>query len=615
MKETDFIEKNKHKWEELEGLLKGKKKDPDLLSRLFIQVTDDLSFSRTYYKNRSIRVYLNDIARKIFNSLHKKSFSGVKEKFVSFCKVDLPIILYQSRKDLLVSFLVFTAAVLVGVFSTIYSPDFTASILGEGYVAMTKANIASGDPMAVYKGRGATDMFSSIAFNNLRVAALTFASGGLLLIGTLYVLVYNGIMVGTFQYFFVQEGLFKESALTIWMHGTLEISAIIIAGAAGITLGKGIVFPGTLPRIYSIQKSAKRGVKIMLGISPIIVLAALIEGFITRLTEAPDILRLFFILLCLAYVIFYFVIYPIRVARSNPEKLKKDEKLIKLPQSKVNISTDIPKKPPVILSETIQGLKVYFKPILFFTLLLSVFQAFSSTYIVTYGFGSDWSMFYYDDINGFLSTLLDFASYPMLIIPNFLVLVLIISFWFYLFKRLCDPKSEETTFKLSESISVFKKNLFSIVIGALVVCSAFFLPISFAIVVFFLSIAAFVYHLLNSQNKNIKNSLSYSIRLVFYQFSSYAIVTFFVGVVLILAYSFCNGLLGQFLIQPIRASIWVSEAYEAFLDIGILFFIYSVLVNFSLFFLLIAYGINYYSLQEIESANGLRKKVNSIGYH
>ena len=76
----------------------------------------------------------------------------------------------------------------------------------------------------------------------------------------------------------IKKGLFVESFLTIWIHGTLEISAIIIAGAAGLTMGKGLVFPGTFRRIQAFQRSARRGLKIMVGIFPIFVVAGFIEG-------------------------------------------------------------------------------------------------------------------------------------------------------------------------------------------------------------------------------------------------------------------------------------------------------------------------------------------------
>jgi len=309
MKETRFIAQNKEKWLDSENLLKESYKDPEKLSNLFTQVVDDLSYSRTYYQNRSVRVYLNQVAREYFSII----YSNQKEKrnrFKTFWLDELPQIIIFSRRHLLISLLVFLLAASVGVFSSIKDPEFTSTILGQDYVEMTKANIEKGDPMAVYKKGHQLDMFLGITLNNLMVAFQTYVFGIFMSIGTLMFLMYNGIMVGCFQYFFVERGLLAESALTIWLHGTLEISSIILAGGAGITLGSGLLFPGTYSRLQAFQLSAMRSLKLMLGITPIFVVAAIIESFLTRYTDVPDILRLFLILLSATFIIGYFVIYP-----------------------------------------------------------------------------------------------------------------------------------------------------------------------------------------------------------------------------------------------------------------------------------------------------------------
>ena len=222
---------------------------------------------------------------------------------------------------------------LVGALSAAMDSDFPTLILGESYVNMTLENIESGDPMAVYKSRGEFGMSLGITINNLFVAFLTF-SLGVFYVGSIVVLIRNGIMVGVFQYFFIERGLFWESFLTIWIHGTLEISAIIIAGAAGLTMGKGLIFPGTYRRIQAFQRSARRGIKIMIGIAPIFIIAGFIEGYLTRHTDAPDVLRGLFIILCFLFVVGYFVIYPfikasIANSTSSPTRIPpdKDEKI------------------------------------------------------------------------------------------------------------------------------------------------------------------------------------------------------------------------------------------------------------------------------------------------
>ncbi|HEY0655517.1 MAG TPA: stage II sporulation protein M [Chryseosolibacter sp.] len=316
MKETRFIAQNKEKWREAETLLESPVKDPEKLSNLFIQVVDDLSYSRTYYPNRSVRVYLNKIARQYFSIIysHKKDKHNA---FMLFWLDELPQIILYCRRELLISLLVFVAAMAIGVFSSMNDPQFVNTILGNDYVAMTEKNIASGDPMAVYKQRNELDMFLGITLNNLMVAFRTYVLGIFLGIGTLASLLGNGIMVGCFQYYFVERDLFIESALSIWLHGTLEISSIVLAGGAGLTLARGLIFPGTYSRLQSLQISGMRSLKFMLGITPVFVLAAIIESFLTRYTDAPAIVRVTLIALSAVFIVGYFIVYPWMKSRSG----------------------------------------------------------------------------------------------------------------------------------------------------------------------------------------------------------------------------------------------------------------------------------------------------------
>ncbi|HEU5147242.1 MAG TPA: stage II sporulation protein M, partial [Chryseosolibacter sp.] len=195
MKETRFIAQNKEKWQESEKLLKESDKDPEKLSNLFTQVIDDLSYSRTYYPNRSVRVYLNKVAREYFSIIYSVQ-KHKKNTFRNFWVDELPQIVYQSRRPLTISLIIFLTAAAIGVFSSMNDPQFTSTILGEQYVAMTKANIEKGDPMAVYKESHQVNMFLGITLNNLMVAFRTYVSGIFLSIGTVGILLYNGIMVG-----------------------------------------------------------------------------------------------------------------------------------------------------------------------------------------------------------------------------------------------------------------------------------------------------------------------------------------------------------------------------------------------------------------------------------
>ena len=134
-------------------------------------------------------------------------------------------------------------------------------------------------------------------------------------IGTLYILFTNGLMLGGFEYMFFSKGLGLQSILVVFIHGTLEISAIVIAGCAGIIMGNSILFPKTYTRLQSLTKSAREAVKIVVALIPVFIIAAFFEGFVTRHTGMPIWMSAGILLLSLAFVLGYFVFYPIKVAR------------------------------------------------------------------------------------------------------------------------------------------------------------------------------------------------------------------------------------------------------------------------------------------------------------
>lgn len=324
MREKRFIEKNAHYWKEFESELRKKKSEPKNLSRLFIQITEDLSYAQTFYRHRSVRHYLNNLAQWLYLDIYKNKRYEARTLF-NFWTEELPSIMYHARKQLLWSFLFFVLSVSIGILSSHEDGEFVRQILGDHYVDMTIANIEKGDPMAVYKQANEMDMFMGITLNNLLVAVRTFILGFFAGIGTLASLLSNGIMLGSFQYFFIERGLFVESFLTIWQHGTLEISAIIISGAAGLVLARGLILPGSYTRAQALMMSARRGVKIMIGITPIFVIAAFIEGYITRYTEMPDPVKILVILLSLAFITGYYVAYPFRLPMSVKLKYQQEE--------------------------------------------------------------------------------------------------------------------------------------------------------------------------------------------------------------------------------------------------------------------------------------------------
>lgn len=319
MREAAFIRKNRTKWQDIEEMLnKHNTADPDQLAHYFIELNDDLSYAQTWFPQSSNTQYLNQLAARTHHNIYKNKNES-KSRLVSFWKYELPELYYKHRKQILISFLIFSLSMGIGALSAAHDDTFVRLIMGDAYVNKTLENIEKGDPMAIYKSQPGSLMFLGITTNNIRVSFYAFAAGVLFSFGTGMILFQNGVMLGAFQYFFYQKGLLATSALTIWIHGTLEISAIIIAGAAGLTMGNSILFPGTLPRMASFKKGARSGIKMVTGLVPVFIAAGFLESYITRQTDWPDLIKIMIIGTSAAFILWYFIIFPSKIAKGTTQ--------------------------------------------------------------------------------------------------------------------------------------------------------------------------------------------------------------------------------------------------------------------------------------------------------
>jgi uncharacterized membrane protein SpoIIM required for sporulation len=314
MKESSFIRQNIEKWRAFEPVIDdAANQDPGHLANVYLEITTDLSFSRSHYSRSRITLYLNNMASALHNALYKnKKESG--SRIWSFWKTEVPLVMYESRKELLYSFFFFFVSAAIGCLSTVNDDMFARLIMSNDYIDMTLQHIEDGNPMGVYAEMSPVSMFFIIVSNNVKVAFTVFVFGLLTGFGSGYMLFYNGILIGAFQTFFFQQHLGMESLLAIWLHGTLEISAIIIAGAGGLALGNSWLFPGTYPRGYAFRQGAKRGLKIVIGTVPVFVVAGFVESFLTRYTSVPYFLSGGFILLSLTFVLYYYIYLPKRLS-------------------------------------------------------------------------------------------------------------------------------------------------------------------------------------------------------------------------------------------------------------------------------------------------------------
>lgn len=310
MREAAFVKQNKDKWLKFERVVQNNISiSPAELSRLYVELTEDLNYAQTFYPNSETLAYINELSVGIHQKIYKTKKES-KNKIYQFYAEEFPLFFYKYRSTLLLAFLLFLGFSAIGAYSAASDDGFVRLILGDDYVNATLENINKGDPMAVYKKANQTDMFLGITLNNIRVALFAFVAGIIAGLGTIFILMKNAIMLGSFQYFFFEQDLLWESARTIWIHGTIEISVIIVASCGGLVMGKSLLFPKTYTRLQSFIQGVKAGLKIVISTIPFFIIAGFLEGFITRLTGMPDWLAILIILSSLALIIYYYFILP-----------------------------------------------------------------------------------------------------------------------------------------------------------------------------------------------------------------------------------------------------------------------------------------------------------------
>lgn len=313
MREAAFVDQNKNKWLAIEENLKNKKNiHPDELASNYIELTNDLAYAQTFYPSSKTKEYLNELSIFAHQSIYKDQ-KNTSNQFYHFFKYEVPKAVYHSRNQLLYSFLIFLLAVLIGIISAHFDDGFVRLILGNAYVDTTIENIKAGNPAAIYKSGGEVGTTLAITINNVRVSFMAFALGIFLGIGTGYILLVNGIMLGAFHYMFYEYGVLQKAMTAIWIHGAFEISVIIIAGACGLLVGKGILFPKTYTRVESFKYNMKNAATILISTVPFFIIAGFLEGFVTRHYQFSFVLSLLTAFASLLIIILYYIVFPIKL--------------------------------------------------------------------------------------------------------------------------------------------------------------------------------------------------------------------------------------------------------------------------------------------------------------
>lgn len=286
----------------------------DEVARDFTQLVDDLAYAKTFYPTSKVTQYINALASRIYLSIYQNRREE-SNRLVTFWKYDVPLTVRKHHLTILFAFCIFVLFFAVGFFSSVQDESFVREVLGEGYVAMTEQNIEEGNPFGVYQNGNSFLMWLGIMINNIIVSFMYFAKGIFFGILSITSLAKESIRIGAFEQMFFEKGLGGQAVVTVLIHGLLELTAIIMASAAGVVMGKSVLFPGTYGRLQALREGTKDGVKMVIGLMPVFMTAAFFEGFVTRHYKMPLFFSLGLLLVSGFFVIWYFVVYPIKLQK------------------------------------------------------------------------------------------------------------------------------------------------------------------------------------------------------------------------------------------------------------------------------------------------------------
>ena len=282
---THWLEKRKPYWTKLEALLNQSAKDGlksltrselQELSLLYRQTAADLAAIREDRGSVHFARYVNQLLVRAHNTIYSGRRASPKTIF-SFFWDTYPSTFRRNLKHCLLSVLIFLVAGAVGAVLTYQNPDFKVKILGPQMVEtidrheMWTHSIVGIRPLAS----------SAIMTNNMSVSFTTFAFGITAGLGTIYMMAFNGLLIGVIGMACYLSGMSLQLWSFVAPHGVLELPAIFIAGGAGLRIAQGLLFPGVLPRRESLAQAGLEAVQLVLGTIPILIIAGLIEAFVS----------------------------------------------------------------------------------------------------------------------------------------------------------------------------------------------------------------------------------------------------------------------------------------------------------------------------------------------
>jgi uncharacterized membrane protein SpoIIM required for sporulation len=282
---TRWIEKRRPHWNRLEQLvnLSGRggvsalsPTDLQGLALLYRQIAADLASVREDSTSTNTAHYLNQLLGRAHNIIYmgRKTES---RNILTFYRYTYPAIFRETLSNSVAAFLIFLCAAVAGCLLSLNDPSFPRHILGPGMIQSIEQHKMWTDSIVTVKPVAS----SQILTNNLTVSIMTYALGITAGIGTVWMMLLNGLLIGV-----VGTACWQgHMSLMLWSfvaaHGVLELPAIFIAGGAGFIIARGLLFPGALPRGESLVRAGRLSAKLFFGTIPLLLIAGLIEGFIS----------------------------------------------------------------------------------------------------------------------------------------------------------------------------------------------------------------------------------------------------------------------------------------------------------------------------------------------
>lgn len=312
MTEANFILKNEEQWKSLEsynkmvakrGIRKLEKSEVREFAHLFRLASHHLAYSKTHYPKSHVIPYLNNILGVSHNHFYVRESKTISDICKYFTHI-FPETVRETWRYWLVATIIFAISIIFAGFYVAHDHYQLNMIMPHGFGHFTPGEVPDlGDGTVHWEH---SLMASIITTNNITVSFNAIAGGLLAGIGTLYILIYNGLLIGALFGFFHSVGadLIVAYALVL-PHGIIELAAIFICGGCGLMLAKGLLIPGQTTRKQSLIIAAKKTALLIPGIVMMLVVAGVIEGYFTPMS-IHAVYKLIFAALTFVLLVTYF---------------------------------------------------------------------------------------------------------------------------------------------------------------------------------------------------------------------------------------------------------------------------------------------------------------------